>query len=95
VSPINPLASIQAALTRKRWSDDQPDQRQTLEETLASYTRDGAYAEFKEDRKGMLRPGALADIVVLSGDIAAAEPERVSDLEVRTTICDGRITYQH
>jgi predicted amidohydrolase YtcJ len=94
VSPIDPLASIQAALTRKRWNNDQPDQRQTLEQALKSYTHDGAYAEFKEDRKGMLRPGALADVVVLSGDIAATPPEQLSDLEVATTICDGRITYQ-
>lgn len=94
VSPIDPLASIQAALTRKRWNDDQPDQRQTLEEALGSYTRDGAYAEFKEDRKGMLRPGALADVVVLSGDIAATVPERLSEVTVATTICDGRITYE-
>ena len=94
VSPIDPLASIQAALTRQRWNADQPDQRQTLEQALASYTREGAYAEFKEDRKGMLRPGALADVTVLSGDIAATPPDRLSELKVATTICEGRITYQ-
>lgn len=94
VSPIDPLASIQAAMTRQRWNPDQPDQRQTLEQALASYTREGAYAEFKEDRKGMLRPSALADVIVLSGDIAATPPDRLSDLKVATTICDGRITYQ-
>ena len=91
---IDPLASIQAAMTRQRWNPDQPDQRQTLEQALASYTREGAYAEFKEDRKGMLRPSALADVIVLSGDIAATPPDRLSDLKVATTICDGRITYQ-
>ena len=81
-------------MTRQRWNPDQPDQRQTLEQALASYTREGAYAEFKEDRKGMLRPSALADVIVLSGDIAATPPDRLSDLKVATTICDGRITYQ-
>ena len=94
VSPIDPLASIQAALTRPRWQDDLPDQRQTLDQALRSYTVDGAYAEFKEDRKGVLREGALADIVVLSGDIAATPPERIPELAVATTICNGRVTYQ-
>jgi len=94
VSPIDPLASIQAALTRPRWSSDLPDQRQRLDQALRSYTADGAYAEFKEDRKGVLRRGALADVVVLSGDIAATPPEQVSELTVATTICNGRVTYQ-
>jgi predicted amidohydrolase YtcJ len=94
VSPIDPLASIQAALTRPRWSSDLPDQRQSLDQALRSYTADGAYAEFKEDRKGVLRRGALADVVVLSGDIAATPPEQVSELTVATTICNGRVTYQ-
>ena len=61
-------------MMRKRWNADQPDQRQTLDQALASYTLEGAYAEFKEDRKGMLRAGALADVIVLSGDIAATPP---------------------
>jgi predicted amidohydrolase YtcJ len=94
VSPIDPLASIQAALTRPRWSSDLPDQRQSLDQALLSYTADGAYAEFKEDRNGALRQGALADVVVLSGDIAATPPEQISELTVATTICNGRVTYQ-
>ncbi len=94
VSPIDPLASIQAALTRPRWKSDLPDQRQSLDQALRSYTADGAYAEFKEDLKGVLRQGALADVVVLSGDIAATPPEQIAELTVATTICKGRVTYQ-
>jgi predicted amidohydrolase YtcJ len=95
VSPIDPLASIQAALTRPRWSSELPDQRQSLDQALRSYTADGAYAEFKEDRKGVLCQGALADVVVLSGDIAATPPEEIAELTVATTICNGRVTYQN
>jgi predicted amidohydrolase YtcJ len=50
------------------------DQRLTIREALAAYTRDAAYASFDEQRKGVLAPGMLADLVVLTRDIVAAPP---------------------
>jgi hypothetical protein len=94
VSALNPLISIQAAMTRKQWRKELPDQKLTLAEAIAGYTRDGAFAEFREDRKGRLRPGMLADIVVLGGDIERQDPEAIKDMEVRLTLCDGKITHQ-
>ena len=55
---------------------------------------EGAYAGFMENRKGRLKPGYLADLVVLSGDLEAADPERLHEVRPATTICGGRITYQ-
>ena len=52
VSPVDPLLSIQAALVRKPFRPGQPEQAQTLDQTLASYTSDNAWVEFAEDRKG-------------------------------------------
>jgi predicted amidohydrolase YtcJ len=46
-----------------------------------------------EDRKGVLRTGYLADVVVLSGDIEATAPDAVSRLKAAVTICDGRVTH--
>jgi predicted amidohydrolase YtcJ len=40
-------------MVRKPFRPGQPEQAQTLEQTLASYTRDNAWVEFAEDRKGM------------------------------------------
>jgi predicted amidohydrolase YtcJ len=94
VSPIDPMASLQAALTRPMWSEDLPDERLTLDQALAAYTINGAYAEFMEHRKGMLRPGYMADIVVLDGDLEAVDPEEISTVRPRTTICGGRVTYE-
>jgi predicted amidohydrolase YtcJ len=88
------MASIQAAVTRKRWADDLPDQRQTLLEAIAGYTRDGAYAEFMEDRKGTLEEGRLADIVVLSGDVERVEPEGLHAVRPVATVCDGRVSFE-
>ena len=94
VSRIDPIAGIQAAVTRKPWADDMPDQRFTLAEALAAYTVEGAYAEFAENRKGRLKAGYLADLVVLSGDIEAADPEDLRAIRPLATVCGGRITYQ-
>lgn len=94
VSAIDPIRSVQSAMTRKVWKEGLPDHRQSLMQALASYTRDGAYAEFMETRKGMLKPGMLADVAILSGDLEAADPEALHDIRPAVTICDGRVTFQ-
>jgi len=94
VSPVDPILGIQAAVLRKRWADDLPDQAFSLHEAIAGYTVEGAYAEFAEDRKGRLRPGYLADIVILSHDIEALPPEELHRASAAVTICGGRITYE-
>jgi len=94
VAPIDPILGIQAAVLRKPWAEDNPDQSFTLEEALAGYTIEGAYAEFAEDRKGRLKAGYLADLVVLSGDIEAIDRHALNEVRPVTTICGGKITYQ-
>lgn len=94
VSPLDPMGCIQDAMTRQRWADDLPDQRLTLTETLTAYTSTGAHVEFMEDRKGMLKPGYLADIVLLSGDVEATTSEHLASIRPVVTICDGKITYE-
>lgn len=93
VSPIDPIIGIEAAVTRKRWAESDPDQSFSLMEALSAYCVEGAYAEFKEDRKGMIRAGYLADIVVLSGDIEATEMAGLQTIKPTTTICGGRISF--
>ncbi len=94
VSPLAPLSCIGDAMTRKPWAEDMPDHRLSLMETLAAYTRTSAWVEFMEDRKGKLKEGFLADIVVLSGDIEACPATEIAALKPVATICDGRITYE-
>ena len=93
ISDINPLRGIQAAMTRKVWGKDDPDQRLGLMEALAAYTSGGAFCEHAETRKGMIRAGFLADLVVLSGDIEAVPAEGIASLSVDLTISGGRVVY--
>ena len=93
VADIDPLRCIQAAMLRAPYDKTCTDQCVSLHQALAAYTIGGAYAEHSEDRKGMLKPGYLADVTILSGDIEAVSAERISDLHVAHTICGGRVVY--
>jgi predicted amidohydrolase YtcJ len=95
VSDINPIRSIQSALTRQTWKPGLRDQRQSLDQALRSYTADSAYAEFSEDRKGCLREGMLADVTVLSDNLEATAPEALHEIHPAATICGGRVVYEH
>ena len=93
VADVNPLRGIQAAMTRPTY-DGARDQRIDLLDVLAAYTTGGAYAEHTEDRKGRLRAGYLADVVILSGDIEATPHDQIGAMTVAKTICGGRVVWE-
>jgi predicted amidohydrolase YtcJ len=80
--PLAPMTVIETALPRL-----------TLEQALQAYTVNGAYASYDEQRKGFIKPGMLADIVVLSEDIFSLPPSRLAWVMVPYTIFDGRLVY--
>jgi predicted amidohydrolase YtcJ len=90
----DPLLGIYAGLNRKLWQSADPFQNQTLANLIRGYTRDAAYAEFQESHKGILRPGLLADLVLLSADLFTTAPEDIKDVQALLTICDGRIVHR-
>lgn len=94
VSPLEPILGIHAAVARKPWAENVPDQSATLHEALASYTLHGAYANFMESKTGCLKKGFLADIVVLSGDIESIATDDILSLRPVLTICNGQISFE-
>ena len=69
VEPLNPMEGLYAAVTRKDRLGEEgdgwfPEQKLTMEEAIKYYTLGSAYAQFMEDRKGMIKTGYLADIVI-------------------------------
>ena len=93
VSDIDPLWSIQSAMTRKPWSANCPDNRVSLNEALKSYTYEGAYAAFMEAKTGTLKVGMLADVTVLAGNLEQTDPEQIRTVRPRVTVCDGRVVF--
>jgi len=94
VASANPFEGLYYALNRQPWQPGLPDQRQSLAEALTSYTADAAFAEFKEQEKGQLRPGLLADLVLLSHNIFAVPPAELRQVQPVLTVSDGRIVFE-
>jgi predicted amidohydrolase YtcJ len=96
VVPLNPLAGIYAAVTRKTRAgqDFFPVEAVTPYPALKMYTINAAYASFEENIKGSLSPGKLADMVVLSADPTRVPPEQIMDIEVVMTILDGEVVWE-
>jgi predicted amidohydrolase YtcJ len=80
--PLSPLRVLETAVPRL-----------TLAQALQAYTVNGAYASYDEQRKGFIKPGMLADIVVLSADIFSMAPSKLGSVKVAYTIFDGRVVY--
>jgi len=76
VESPNPFPGLAAAISREDSRGEpaggwQPEQRLTLEQAFAAFTRTAAYAGFAEDRLGSLEKGRYADFLFLDRDIFA------------------------
>jgi len=99
VAPLSPLTGIYAATTRRTIDGKNPNgwmpqEKVTVEQAVKAYTFNAAYAEREETIKGVLQPGYLADIIVLSEDIFRIAPVDIQKVKVDLTIFDGRIVYE-
>ncbi|OGN88703.1 MAG: hypothetical protein A2Y88_13660 [Chloroflexi bacterium RBG_13_48_10] len=90
----NPMLGVHNTLNRKPWAHDMPHHHQDLADTLRSYTCDAAYGEFQEHVKGSLKPGYLADLVLLSDDIFKIPVETMKEVHPQMTMLGGKITYE-
>jgi len=94
IAPVDPFLGMQAAMTARPLRRDCTPQAQSLMDTLHSFTAAGAYMEFRDDRKGLLKEGYLADVIVLDSDIERTPPHAVAAIKPLVTICDGRVVFE-
>ncbi len=99
VAPLDPIAGIHAAVTRRTLDGAHPDgwvpaERISLDEALRAYTADAAYGAFAEDVLGTIERGKLADLVVLSTDPFMFEAARIREVRVDATIVDGDVVFE-
>jgi predicted amidohydrolase YtcJ len=98
VEPLNPMEGLYAAVTRKDRLGEKgdgwfPEQKLSMEEAIKYYTLGSAYAQFMDDRKGMIKPGYLADIVILDKDLLTIPEDQIMKTRVDYTIVGGKIVY--
>lgn len=98
VEPLNPLEGLYAAVIRKeRIGEDgegwYPEQKITMGEAIKYYTLGSAYAQFMEKRKGMIKPGYLADIIITDKDLLTISENEIMKTKVDYTITGGKVVY--
>ena len=91
---INPFVTLWWAVTGKALNGD-VIQHQTLtrEEALIAHTRGNALAMFQEQNLGAIKPGLLADMLVLDRDYLTVPADEIKDIRPITTIVGGQVVY--
>ncbi|MBG0859953.1 MAG: amidohydrolase [Bacteroidales bacterium] len=99
VEPLNPMEGLYAAVSRKERLGEEgegwfPEQKLSMEEAIKYYTLGSAYAQFMDDRKGMIRKGYLADIVIVDRDLLTIPESDIMKTRVDYTITGGKVVYE-
>lgn len=94
--PFEPMMALQSMVTRKDlqgrvWG---PSQRITVAQAMRICTVHGAYASFEEHDKGSIRPGKLADFVVLGANPVTTDPDGLREIPVLATYRDGTAVHE-
>nr|WP_296153645.1 amidohydrolase family protein [uncultured Peptoniphilus sp.] len=93
---VNWRQMVQVAVTRKSLSSGKvfhPELAITVEDGVWMYTINGAYQEGKENTRGSIEIGKVADYQVFDRDIFEISPEEIGESQVLMTILDGKIVY--
>jgi predicted amidohydrolase YtcJ len=99
VVTIDPWKGIQLAVTRQDFDGQPPNGwipqlRVSVPEAIYAYTLGGAYAMHRDREEGSIEPGKLADLIVVSQNVFAIDPHKISETKVLTTIVGGKVVYE-
>jgi len=98
VAPLNPILGVYGAVTRRTLDEKNPagwlpEQKISVDESVRAFTWGSAYAEFQDKAKGTLEIGKLADFVILSADIFVIDASKINQVNVVTTVVDGKVAF--
>lgn len=96
VIPPDVLQTVWCAVNRRTRSGRVlgPGERVDPLTALAAVTRNAARQYFMEEDRGSIVPGKRADLVLLSADPTAVDPESIRDIQVLETIKDGLTVWK-
>jgi predicted amidohydrolase YtcJ len=95
VTPLDPFFVIWSAMARETRSGEilGADQRVDAYTALQGLTSGPAWQIFEEDRKGRIKPGLMANFVILSSNPVTTPVDEIRDIEVLETIKEGVTIY--
>jgi predicted amidohydrolase YtcJ len=88
----NPMYGIHGAICRNAVTGT--DECITLDEALRMYTINAQRLLKNDHRKGLLKPGYIADIAVFEDDLFAVPPETLATRKVAATVVDGKVAFR-
>lgn len=99
VESYNPFENIYMAVTRKDRAGRPeggfyPAECVDVESAVDAYTVESAYAEFMEDKKGRIKEGYYADMVLLDRDIFTVDPMEIKEILPVMTMVGGKVVFE-
>ncbi len=97
VMSYNPFRSLQWLLDGKTVEGlelGDPTERPTRLEAIDLYTKGSAWFSFEELERGQIKPGFLADAVVLDHDFFSIPLNEISSIRPLMTLIGGKIAYK-
>jgi hypothetical protein len=96
VAPIDQLLVVWSAVNRISRNGEPigPEECITPYQSLQAITSNAAYQYFEEDRKGSLKEGKLADLVILDKNPLKVDPMEIKEIKVMETIKEGTTIYK-
>ena len=65
-----------------------------MEQAIEGYTLGAAYSVHREHEEGSIKPGKLADLIILNQNLFAIDPRKIAETQVLMTIVGGKIVYE-
>ena len=91
---INPFVTLWWAVTGRSLGGARLlDEPLTREQALIAHTRSNAQLMFRENYLGAIRPGLLADLLVLDRDYLTVPDDEIRDIKPAATIVGGQVVY--
>ncbi len=99
VESLNPFPNIYSAVTRKDSKGFPeggfyPEECVDVYTAIDSYTMGSAYVEFMENKKGRIKEGYYADMIILDKDIFTIDPMEIRNILPVLTMVGGKVVYK-
>ena len=99
VEDSSPLMGIYAAVNRTKFNNIpyggwQPKELLNLKEALEMYTKNTAYGSFKENLKGNIEIGHIADFTFIDRDISSLPNSEILKCKISATMVNGEMVYK-
>ncbi|MGD8192042.1 amidohydrolase [Brevibacillus ginsengisoli] len=97
---FNPVYGIQVGVTREALGNTDPkgilgpDEKASVDDLIASFTINGAYASFTDKITGSIEKGKAADIVVLDQNLFKIPATQIGHTKVLMTMAAGQETFR-